>query len=367
MADLHTLSPRAMELAATPDGTALARHIIDYDPGEPGTSLFAAAPAAAPVLSPIPWPAQLAPRAAAPPDHGEDAPLPHADVLVVTWTTAEARALADVLTPGVFSTAWRRYTDRFHSFYEPRLDPHAPARASGCLGRYWLSEIGARTVLCFKSDLHLSQDGPALPVRDLWKQIIEQCAPKLVISTGTAGAVGQQVALGDVVITSTVRFDCQKTFKDEPFAHAIYSGGAVSATAQQQLAEQTLIPVNAARLPAGGPAPRIVLDADGHVAAHVLTTDFFAFDNGSDHYGLRAYDADARAVEMGDAVLGLVATEDLAHPPAWLIVRNASDPQIEGDATLRAQASEAAGIYERYGYWTTVGSAIACWAEVVAL
>ena len=44
-------------------------------------------------------------------------------------------------------------------------------------------EPGAKRVLCFKSELHLSQDGPKLPVRDLWAQLIQETQPRLVITT----------------------------------------------------------------------------------------------------------------------------------------------------------------------------------------
>ena len=74
-----------------------------------------------------------------------------------------------------------------------------------------------------------------------------------------------------------------------------------------------------------------------------------------------------RAVEMGDAVLGLVATTDLADPPPWVIIRNASDPQIDGSLTLAQQAATAARIYEKYGYWTTVNSAIVTWSAITDL
>jgi hypothetical protein len=67
---------------------------------------------------------------------------------------------------------------------------------------------------------------------------------------------------------------------------------------------------------------------------------------------------------MGDAVLGLVTSQDLTDPPPWLIVRNASDPQIAAGGTLLDRAAQAAAIYEKYGYWTTVNSAIACWALI---
>ena len=67
---------------------------------------------------------------------------------------------------------------------------------------------------------------------------------------------------------------------------------------------------------------------------------------------------------MGDAVLGLVATQDLSDPPIWVIVRNAADPQIDGTLPIAQQAAVAARIYEKYGYWTTVASAITTWALI---
>ena len=62
-------------------------------------------------LLPIEWPSGLEPTpvplAVEP---ATDDPLPRADVLVVTWTAAEWRALADVLTPGVDGPRrWYRY------------------------------------------------------------------------------------------------------------------------------------------------------------------------------------------------------------------------------------------------------------------
>ncbi len=67
---------------------------------------------------------------------------------------------------------------------------------------------------------------------------------------------------------------------------------------------------------------------------------------------------------MDDAALALTCTT-LADPPAWVSVRNASDPQIPSVGTLPEQAKQAAKIYEQYGYWTTVNSAITTWALIV--
>ena len=53
-------------------------------------------------------------------------------------------------------------------------------------------------------------------------QIITEVQPKLVITTGTAGGIGKQFEVGDVVVSPIVRFDCTAKFKKEPFAQAHY-------------------------------------------------------------------------------------------------------------------------------------------------
>jgi hypothetical protein len=60
--------------------------------------------------------------------------------VVVTWTVAEAQALADVLTPGMPSTSWKPYAHRWTS-YEGQLKGRSPAREAE--GR-WASEIYKR-------------------------------------------------------------------------------------------------------------------------------------------------------------------------------------------------------------------------------
>ena len=69
-------------------------------------------------LTAIPWPDGLAPEAAETALTG-DGSLPEADVLVITWTSAEATALADVLTPGAPWSGWVHYAKDL-SEYAPR-------------------------------------------------------------------------------------------------------------------------------------------------------------------------------------------------------------------------------------------------------
>ena len=69
---------------------------------------------------------------------------------------------------------------------------------------------------------------------------------------------------------------------------------------------------------------------------------------------------------MGDAVLGLVANQIDDKAPRWVAVRNVSDPQIKVEGTIKQQAALAAQIYKGFGRWSSVCSAIVCWALIAA-
>jgi nucleoside phosphorylase len=321
-------------------------------------------------LTPIPWPAGLAPT-----NHGAHAPaeIPQADVLVVTWTAAEGQALADVLTPGHPSSSWRKDTTNWAEF-EPQLTSRSPARESKCLGVWAVTTIAGKTVVLYKSDLHLSTDSTSLPVVQLWEQLLRAVQPKLVITTGTAGGIGADTQLGDVAVTNGARFNCQQAFKDEPYAHATYGRGEENpqpawAPGEHLLRLGSLLEANADRLkPIASRVPvvRLALEKPG-----VETVDYFGFADTDDSYGIVKDDADALTEEMDDATLPLALQKiweaygnPLGHTP-WLSIRNASDPQVASSiGDLEAQKKWASGVYAKYGYWTTVGSAIACWAVI---
>jgi nucleoside phosphorylase len=345
---------RATELAANP--LDLARHLITYNPAtdEP---IFASSAKPA-VLKPIPWPQGLAPQPIISLTHDED-PVPQADVLIVTYTVAEGYALADILTPGVTSREWHPYRNNWPAIKALIEGGRAPALEADCAGYWAVTKIGDITAVLVKSELHPSTDGPHLPIVTAWQQWIEQVQPKLVITTGTAGAVQETTQLGDVVVSCTARWDCEKQFKNQTFAGNIYYSPS-TAKPDFTIAEQLIAP-NAAELPSAwcSRPPKVWTDSPTS-PAHVVTTDFFAFDDAENTYGLRSVDPNARVVEMDDAALPL-AMLGISKPPPWLSVRNASDPQMPG-ADLATQTKQAAGIYEKYGQITSWGSAIACWA-----
>lgn len=339
----------------------------------------------------LPWPAGLAPQPQ-PLDvePGTSDPLPKADVLVVTWTVAEVEALADTLTPGFSRNNWYRYDRFFNEKYVPNIRKGAPALKARRLGSYFPTRIGDASVLCFKSELHLNQDGvktgdgtATLPVAELFRQMIAEVKPRLVITVGTAGATFSDHELGDVIITRAAKFRLSQEFKNEPFKAKGYkcdfpipqsrleAAKPLLALHKKQLIEPDFGPPTKMYKFEGplirGPRPDPDFKIDGRDFDEflpMLTTDFFEFGNSTN----KLWEIGC-GVEMGDAVLGMVAEEMGQDAPRWLVIRNASDPQINGDLpdkprNLNMQAHWAVWYYETYGYWTSVNSAIATWAMI---
>lgn len=349
----------------------------------------------------IPFPEGLAPI----PDPIEPKPglgdkLPEVDVVVVTWTVAEQNALADVLTPGYSPAVWYRYNRYFEEKYAPQIRKGAPASNNRRLGSYFVSHIKNIKILCFKSELHLNQDGipnyqgtaqTSLPVRDLFKQIIEETSCAHVITTGTCGGIQMQHDLGDVLVTRAARFRCSQEFAKAPFNRETYKSEWELPTTHFGTAEK-LMRLYSANLnePEFGPptkrhngtswkldqpyTPGIIHEqGKGNYKLPgfhpILTTDYFEFGHSNNAGELWT---DGCGVEMGDAVLGLVCKNDVKNPPNWLVIRNLSDPQINGDISdsprnLNMQIHWAVWYYETYGYWTSVMSALATWAVIAGL
>jgi nucleoside phosphorylase len=342
----------------------LQREIIDFDSEAPEGKEFLAFTTATGLsrYTDVPWPTGLAPKPDKTASAGSGGGLPTADVLVVTWTVDEGHALSRVLTPGKDSrNDYRPYTHNFASI-STKMRPGCPALELKRLGTYWTTRIGAKSVVVFKSDSHMSQDGPKLPNIDVWSQIISEVQPKIVITTGTAGGIGKQFEVGDVVVSPIVRFDCISKFKSEPFHVAHYS--SVAPKTKYLATAKTLFKANSGQLPKENTRPpNIVRVAPTALTSSVMTTDFFGFDTSDNHYHLQKM---ADVSEMGDAVLGLVASRMGDKAPRWVAVRNVSDPQIKAEGTLRQQAQIAAQIYKGFGRWSSVCSAIVCWALIAA-
>jgi hypothetical protein len=346
---------------------------------------LAAGPAFPTGLAPTPAPITPAPS--------QNDPLPHADVVVITWTVDELVGLAHVLTPGVAPARWHRYAHKFAD-YAPAIRPHAPAANSGRLGSYMPTRVGSTEVLCMKSELHLNQDGvktgtgtATLPVKDFFKQVIAETGARLVLTVGTAGSVFPAFGLGDIVITRAAKFRLQNEFRNEAFNGAVFRSDWALPTTHLDTA-QSLMKALAGELaePGFGPPhpgfdfagpllhpaandPDIKLELGGRDMPEfhpILTTDYFEYGTTTNHL-----DAEGAAVEMGDAALGLACSE-LADPPHFAVVRNMSDPVINGDLPakqfhLNEQTTWAVGYYTAYGVWTSTIGAFATWGILAGL
>ena len=359
--------------AATSAPDDLQREIIDFDSDSPAGLQFLALTTATGLsrFTEIPWPKGLAPTTDKTARKGQNGKLPQADVLVVTWTVDEGHALSRVLTPGKDSrNDYVPYTRNFNQIAKGMV-PTCPARTLKRLGAYWTSKIGTKTVVVFKSDSHMSQDtkGAATPSPDeipnllVWKQLIEDVQPELVITTGTAGGIGRTFEVGDVVVSPVVNFFCKKAFKKLDNEH----GASAAANRKNFSTAKTLFKANSAQLPKDNTRqPQIAVVAPDDLKSCVVTTDFFGFDTSDDHYGLQGH---GDVSEMGDAIVGLLAdqTEKAGQKfPRWVAVRNVSDPQIKAEGTINDQSAVAAHIYKAFGRWSSVCSGIVCWALIAA-
>src|SRR5215467_11937482 len=178
----------------------LQREIIDFDSESPAGLQFLAFTTSTGLsrFTEIKWPPKLAPKTDRKVPTGKNGTLPPADVLVVTWTVDEGHALSRVLTPGKDSrNDYRSYIHNY-SVISRKMRKGCPALQAGRLGAYWTTTIGKKSAVVFKSDSHMSQDGPKLPNIDVWRQIIQEVRPTLVITTGTAGGIGKEFEVGDV-------------------------------------------------------------------------------------------------------------------------------------------------------------------------
>lgn len=335
----------------------------------------------------IAFPSGLAPQPATGAVRDPALPLPPADIVVVTYTSDEGKALADVMTPGRFNQDWNHYTHNYETFV-PDIRRGAPALQAGRLGSYWTTQVGASKVLVFKSELHMHQDfimrngHPTLPIRNLFAQIIAEVQPTYFFCIGTAGGTLLEQPLGTVALSRALKFDCKKNFADEPFANQPPYVSAWNVPLQYRANALALMKPFAGNLtiqasgpdapcpcaplrPQEGSPPDVFMLVDGEdgvpASFPVLTTDYFEF--GTDSNGLQNQGI---AVEMDDAVLGLVCS-GLAHPPYWASIRNYSDPAINGALPETAQENCASHIYMQYGYWTSVLGAIGTWSVIAGL
>lgn len=86
----------------------------------------------------------------------------------------------------------------------------------GIFGYLSAIKIGSMNVVLYKTELHPKANGNKLPFVPVIAQLVSELGPKLVISTGTAGAIGSHINCGDVAISSKARFRCRTQYPSFP-------------------------------------------------------------------------------------------------------------------------------------------------------
>jgi nucleoside phosphorylase len=354
---------RATPREATPDPIVAA--ILEHNAldDEPVAMVGPEAAAAKHKFNPLTWPKDLDPRPAADTQPKAGAKLAPCDVVIFTYTVDEANALAAVMTPGAYAVPpknwvggrWHSYTHNWDKFEPHLVHGSSPALQSKDLGVFMRTTLAGKSVLCFKSSLHLARDDKSIPVKDLAKQIADETGAKLFITTGTAGGIGKKIQLGDAVISTATHFDLVKRFKSEPENNRTYTSAFKWRDPKfVDIANKQLLPANVGFLPSSPRNPRVFTDTSSLGQPNiVITTDGFLYDDASNTFHLQG---NGCMVEMDDAVIAMA----LADGPTWLAIRNASDPQVPAGSTPH----DASAIYLKYGFYTSLTSVLGCWAAI---
>jgi hypothetical protein len=361
---------------------------LNYNPRKPQERFLsdlspqARADTASRVAKEVPWPAGLSPTPVTlnpvPKETDDLSRFAGYDAIVMTYTSAEADTLATLFTKGHPLSTWYEYRHNIAEYIPLVTGSTAPfnstepedARYYHSLGLYFPCTVAGARVLLVKSGLHLDHDletvapGSVIPFAKLLAEMMGTVKPKVFITTGTGGAIGNEVKLGDVVIAAKTLFDCRYQFKNEDWAHKFYGTSPLPDRALALMTPE-LLKVNASAVAAAHPIPgRAQPEIWSGPETTIVTTDIFAFDTSNNQpYQLAGL---GQACDMGDAMVG--KTLGGLGPISWYAIRNASDPQIPvpPNPPYPTPDQESNSIYASYGAITSAASVIATWAILAA-
>jgi hypothetical protein len=274
------------------------------------------------------------------------------------------------------------------------------ALRDGIFGYLSSLTIGKTRVALYKTELHPKSNGPSLPFIPVIAQLIGELAPSLVISTGTAGAIGSYLNCGDVIVTDLARLHCEQTYPSFPRLDAMSQNKTEfksSAQVSDTYLKQAAALLTKLSMPglaqcssriAGRPgysflkentqAPAIyfagVNPVPGPEPMDIVSADYLTVDDDNDSEGLQSLGI---MNDTDDAfAFYAISTLPSGKHSKWLSARNASEPQITvppfSAGTSPTQVvdklkSLAGAIYGVYQHCTTLNSAFACWAVVAGM
>ncbi len=331
-------------------------------------------------------------------DPSKDDPLPKADIVVMTWTSAEWAALDHV-----FANSGKEQHLTVHTFrneWHYRANKEEIKGAYELWGYYRMVKIKSTDgteydVLLYKSSAHLSHPPYCKGLIEMVKLIIAEAKPDYLYTIGTAGGTSLSEKLGDTVITNAGHISIEKSQNKGCNLNNVNvackdwfpSFDLVSKVEEKLLFKLSMIVteeeleymlcetihgsdgdptwegtvtvadlVNEAIDPSNLDAPKGLNKKD----VPLLTTDYYYIAHGDDSIQYSA-------LEMDDAVVGFAAGEAGAN---YVFVRNISDPLVpdvtKGGKPINAELRKgwSGQIYKHFGMYTAMNGALLTWATI---
>lgn len=326
---------------------------------------------------------------------GPNESLPSADIVVITWTSAEWSALDHVFANSQIprSSSDTKWRSQWYLYSK-----NAPASSSPNLWGYFrlvmITDHSGKnqTVLLFKSESHLAHPNYISGLSQMVQCIITDVCPIAVYSIGTAGGSTLSENLGDTIITNSGHiilekpeniktpynnktFSCTTWFPQLGFQKNVENSLLMPLTSvltedvldnlldqlHQKQPDSTQFTlndlVNAPLDPKNLVSPRILPCKD----VPLLTTDYYFIASGNDS-------AEYSTLEMDDTVVG---HELGLKNIKYAFVRNISDPvvvSVSADNTpipddVREEWSSL--IYQTCGLYTSYNGALATWVCIM--
>jgi nucleoside phosphorylase len=331
---------------------------------------------------------------------GKDTPLPKADVVVMTWTSAEWSALDHVF----LNSDTRRYSSSrrfekdwyFYALEAPEL-PSSDGRypPPPLWGYYRLVSIrnaaGAdQKVLLFKADAHLAHPLWIQALEAMVGRVIDEVEPNRMYSIGTAGGTSLDENLGDAAITNSAHISLKNEhntrvdYNNQTFSSDWYPSLQLLPGVEQKLLFQlgnvinhnelkymvyqlyTKNPdakafglddlLNAPLQPGNLHSPRGLAKR----GVPLLTTDYYYIAKGDDS-------VQYCVLEMDDAVIAKVAGDKGVK---YCFVRNVSDPLVPnfaqdgGEIPFDVRKDWSGIIYSNFGIYSSFNGALLTWATI---
>ena len=356
-------SPAAAKTGAAED---LQREIIDFDSEAPEGREFLAFSTATGLsrFTDIAWPKGLEPKTGRGTDAVVDGVrLPRADVLVVTWTVDEGHALSRVLTPGKDSRNDYRPTRRTTRRSRRRCARGCPALEAKRLGAYLDDEHRQEDSRRLQVRLTHVPGRPQLPNdrcvgADHRRRAADARSHDRNRRRHRQGGRGRRRHREPA---RAIRLHIE--VQGQPLRESITTA-SVAPRRHHFAQAKKLFKANADQLPKDNTRPPKIVKAARDGPSVI----------GRDNRLLRLRHvrrplSPARTgsvSEMGDAVLGLVANQMGDRPAVARRPERLGPPDQGGWLTLKQQAALAAQIYKGFGRWSSVCSAIVCWALIAA-